>query len=151
MKMATETNQVSQQVEIQWPLEALFNYVSDITNNWEWQTNVIRSEWIDRTEDKTGSVFYEIRSEEGEEFYSEIQITEFIPDRRRTVKFNLDKPVLCSMHFIPLSEEETRLTIQLKWDFKEQPPVSFDLIRLKEILEKDLIADMQPSVVNSNS
>jgi hypothetical protein len=129
-------NQISQQVEIQWPVTALFNYVSDITNNAEWQSNVIKSEWIKRTGKNVGSTFAEIRNVKGQESFAEVKVTEFVPNQRRTVKINSEE-VLCSMQFVRLSEEETRLTLELKWDKNEQPITYFDLLKLKEILENN--------------
>jgi len=129
-------NQMSQQVEIQWPVTALFNYVSDITNNAEWQSNVVKSEWIKRTGNRVGSTFAEIRNVMGQELFAEVKVTEFIPNQKRTVKIYSEK-MLCSMQFIPLSEEETRLTLELKWDKIKQPEAYFDLFRLKEILENN--------------
>src|SRR6185436_17028592 len=130
-------NQISHQVEIQWPVAALFNYVSDIANNSQWQNNVVKTEWINRTGDRIGSTFAEIRNVKGREYFSEVRVTEFIPNQKRTVKINDEEKWLCSMQFVPLSEEETRLTIQLKWNNEEQRESSFDLIRLKEILEQN--------------
>ncbi len=130
-------NQISQQVEIQWPVAALFNYVSDITNNSQWQNNVVKTEWINRTGDRIGSTFAEIRKVEDREYFSEVRVTEFIPNQKRTLKISDDAKWLCSMQFVPLSEEETRLTLQLKWNEEEQPESRFDLIKLKEILEKE--------------
>jgi hypothetical protein len=135
-------NQINQQVEIQWPVTALFNYVSDITNNAAWQDEVIKSEWINRTDNRVGSTFSEIRKMNGSEVEAQIKITEFIPNKKRTVKIGKDKNLLCSMDFIPVTEEQTRVVMKLQW--KQGPPVDKilgesqnDLLRLKEVLEKE--------------
>ncbi|HEY5824463.1 MAG TPA: SRPBCC family protein [Cyclobacteriaceae bacterium] len=130
-------NQISQQVEIQWPVTALFNYVSDITNNAEWQNNVVKSEWIKRTGKRVGSTFAEVRNVKGQEFFAEVRVTEFVPNQKRTVKINSDAHLLCSMQFVPLSEEETKLTLQLTWDKNEELAAGYDLLKLKEILENN--------------
>jgi len=135
--MAANMNQISQQVEIQWPLTALFNYVSDITNNPEWQNNVVKSEWIKRTGNRVGSTFAEIRNIKGHESFAEIKVTEFVPNQKRTIKVNSEAQVLCSMQFVPLSNEETKLILQLTWDKNEEPEAGFDLLKLKEILENN--------------
>jgi hypothetical protein len=137
METTVKINQIRQQVEIQWPVKALFNYVADINNNPEWQSNVIRSEWINRTGNRVGSTFAEIRKVRGEESFTEIRETEFIPDRKRTIKINTGVEVLCSMHFVPLSDQKTRLTLQVKWNKDTEPDDQFNLVKLKEVLERE--------------
>lgn len=135
MRTAANLHQISQQVEIQWPVQALFNYVSDITNNVAWQNHVIKTEWIQRTGNRIGSTFAEIRNVEGKESFNEIKVTEFIPNQKRTIRIN-GSEAQCSMHFVSLSDEQTQLTLQLKWN-KEQPETQFDLYKLKEVLENE--------------
>jgi hypothetical protein len=126
-------NPTSQQVEIQWPITALFNYVSDITNNAEWQQGVIRSEWTHRTLGNVGSTFFEIHKIEDREFLAEGEVVEFVPNEKRIVKLADKESRLCSMSFVAVSQEQTRLIVQVNGE--GQPDVFFDLPRLKEILE----------------
>jgi hypothetical protein len=130
-------NQINQQVEIEWPVTALFNYVSDITNNAFWLNDVSDAEWISRTDNRIGSTFREVRKSSGEQL--EAEITEFIPNQKRTVKM---ESIMLSMNFIQLSREQTRLVMQMEW--KEDAgaknlsdAVQKDLLRLKEILEQN--------------
>jgi hypothetical protein len=130
-------NQINQQVEIQWPVTALFNYVSDITNNAQWLSDVSTAEWISRTDDRVGSTFKEIKKSSGEQLQAEI--TEFVPNKKRTVKM---KSFLLSMDFIQLSTEQTRLVMKMRWNNSFSEPklsnaVQQDLLRLKEILERN--------------
>jgi hypothetical protein len=128
-------NQINQQVEIQWPVTALFNYVSDITNNAAWLNDVSDAEWISRTDNRVGSTFREIRKSDGERL--EAEITEFIPDKKRTVK---TESIMLSMDFIQVSREQTRLVMQMQWNEEVgennlSKVVQQDLLKLKEILE----------------
>lgn len=97
----------SKQIDIGWPLVAVFNYVCDIANNAEWLQGVAQTEWLERTEEYVGSVFAETRQENGQERSIVFTVTEYIPHRRRTIVAE-DGTVL-TMEFAALSATTTRL------------------------------------------
>jgi hypothetical protein len=76
---------IEHQVEINWPLQALFNYVSDLTNNAAWQRQVVHAEWIGNGKNASGARFVEKRNVLGRECSATVEVTEFERFKRRTL------------------------------------------------------------------
>ncbi len=74
---------IHQQVEINWPVRALFNYVSDISNNASWQQRVEDTEWLDARRNTSGARFREVHA--NGKSHAVCEIAEFIPYQKRSV------------------------------------------------------------------
>jgi uncharacterized membrane protein len=69
------------EVKIERPVEAVFAYVSDVTNLPEWQESAVSAEWIE-----DAARFRERRSFLGRTAELELEVTTFEQDRRFDVK-----------------------------------------------------------------
>jgi len=129
---------ISFPIDIRWPALALFNYVCDIANNAEWQSDVVLAEWIERTESHVGSVYREVRMINDEEQKGVVTVSEYVSPYRYTVRG--DGGVSFTLLFESLSEEWTRLRMQVNMPAGEGLPLSQlycnNLNTLKYILEE---------------
>lgn len=80
-------NGSTQQILIQWPQKALFNYICDIENYAEWQQSVYSAEWITRERHDVGARFVETRFVNGRREEAFAEIRENVPHTRRTISF----------------------------------------------------------------
>lgn len=71
------------QMELAWPRQPLFNYLADIENNVDWQTQVLDSRWIDKSEERTDSAYKEIWLLGNEEVELQFNESLFWPLARR--------------------------------------------------------------------
>jgi hypothetical protein len=126
------------QMEIAWPVIALFNYVSDITNNAEWRSEVVHAEWISRTDNRVGSSYREVCRIDEEELETTVVVSEFIPYQRRTV--TVADSVSFTLIFESLSEDRTRMQVKINQPDQESSHLHElflnDLKKLKNILEE---------------
>jgi hypothetical protein len=68
---------IQHQIEINWPVKALFNYLADLSNNSSWQRHVVHAEWIGMDRHSAGASFVQTRRILGREFPATMQITDF--------------------------------------------------------------------------
>jgi len=80
------------EVRIERPVEAVFAYVSDVTNLPEWQESAVSAEWIEE-----GARFRERRSFLGRTAELEVEVTTFERDRRFNVRC-VSGPVRFEIH-----------------------------------------------------
>lgn len=128
-------NTIREQIEIEWPLRALFHYMADITNNAEWQRDVTQAKWIERTPEQVGSLFSEIKIISGEETEVINTVVEFIPYQRRSIA---RRGCVFSLQFVPLSDESTRVIFNMEQLGRGEEGESWlmpDLVLLKNKLE----------------
>lgn len=75
---------IQHQIEIDWPVEALFNYVSDLSNNATWQHQVTAAEWVNDRRHEPGASFVQTRNVLGREVPSLMQMTSFQRFQKRS-------------------------------------------------------------------
>src|SRR5688572_12547911 len=75
----------TQKIEINWPLKALFNYVSDIDNHTTWRERVVNVSWLDKMKNHSGARMLETRKLMGHEVMTILEVTEFQPYQRQSV------------------------------------------------------------------
>jgi hypothetical protein len=68
---------IQHQIEINWPVKALFNYLADLSNNAAWQRQVVHAEWLGMTRHLPGAAFVQTRKVLGKEFAATMQVTTF--------------------------------------------------------------------------
>jgi uncharacterized membrane protein len=68
---------IQHQVEINWPVQALFNYMADVSNNASWQRQVVDAEWIGMKRHSPGSAFVQTRRVLGKDVSTTMQVTDF--------------------------------------------------------------------------
>lgn len=76
----------SRKIEINWPLKALFNYVSDVDNHGSWRKGVVNATWLDISKNKSGARVLETRYLMGQEVSSILEVTEFQPYKKRSMQ-----------------------------------------------------------------
>ena len=76
---------VQHQIRINWPVKALFNYVSDVSNNASWQRQVVNAEWLGPQKNTSGAQFIETRKILGKEHASTCELREFEQYRKRSL------------------------------------------------------------------
>jgi uncharacterized membrane protein len=76
---------IQHQIKINWPVEALFNYVSDLSNNPSWQRQVVNAEWVSADRNTSGARFVETRNVLGREQAATVQLKEFEQFRKRSL------------------------------------------------------------------
>ena len=76
---------VQHQIKINWPIKALFNYVSDVSNNSSWQHQVVSAEWVGPEKNTSGAQFVETRKILGKEHATTCELREFEQYRRRSL------------------------------------------------------------------
>ncbi|WP_333820374.1 SRPBCC family protein [Ohtaekwangia sp.] len=141
---------IYQQIEINWPVRALFNYVSDINNNATWQTEVAETEWLGHERNTSGAQYKEVLRDTGNNAYAICQITEFIPYQKRSVLTENQLFTAASTWEFEQHEQRTvmKLTVQVRPRSMYTPVEPFaatkflherarDLFRLKKILESE--------------
>src|SRR5687767_2232087 len=104
---------IQHQIQINWPLKALFNYVSDVSNNASWQRQVVNAQWLGAKKNTSGARFVETRKILGREMSTTCELKEFEQDRKRSlaVSSGLLKTHLI-MEFEPVGESTVmKLTI----------------------------------------
>jgi hypothetical protein len=139
---------LEQQVEIKWPVRALFNYVADIDNNAIWQGDVAYAEWLGDYRNCSGARFRELRKSVDCEHIAECEIAEFIPDQKRTIVV-ADEPFF-STHTMEFEQHAThsvmKLTVKIENFGRTRGTDAsrhflqkriIDLNRLKTLLESD--------------
>ncbi|HEY9049848.1 MAG TPA: SRPBCC family protein [Ohtaekwangia sp.] len=139
---------ICQQIEINWPVKALFNYVSDISNNAAWQKQVAETVWLGDERNISGARFREVMKDSGNDEHALCQITEFVPYQKRSVRTQNQSFSSTSIFEFEPREQGTvmKLTVQVHSDVVNGPAEPFeamkflherarDLFRLKEILE----------------
>jgi hypothetical protein len=133
-----------QQIEIDWPVKALFNFVSDISNNAAWQAHVDETEWMEGIYRDAGARFR--CKHAGREHPVVYEVTEFTPYRKRSVTCRgaFLQPTY-SMEFEPRGEK-TLLRVSVRfnvpWSFvapwcANRYLMQYNLPRLKHILEDE--------------
>lgn len=103
---------ILQQIEIDWPLKALFHYVCDISNNSMWQRDVMFTEWESGSKKKGGARF--ISQRDNRHDITTYEITEWKPYQKRSVTImdNRLNPTY-SLEFEPLGlKTKLKLTVQ---------------------------------------
>ena len=75
---------IQHQIEIEWPVEALFNYVSDLSNNASWQHQVTAAEWVGNDRHQPGAAFMQTRNVLGREVTALMQMTSFQRFQKRS-------------------------------------------------------------------
>lgn len=146
MEKSNRMRSIHQQVEINWPVRALFNYVSDITNNASWQQRVEDTEWLNDERNTSGARFKEVHANGKSHVLCEI--AEFIPYQKRSVvSKNRAFQSTCTFEFEPChSGTVMKVTMQARARglYKLFDPFvsnrfleerSRDIFRLKEMLE----------------
>jgi len=131
--------QAMQEVEINWPIKALFNYVADITNHTFWKNGTLDAVWVNG-KNESGATFMELSGDQ----YTEYQITEFIPYQRRVICSTEGVSETYAFDFEPKGQHTIlRLSVQVQTKISARVPGiaafvgSDDLLRLKEILENE--------------
>lgn len=76
---------IEHQIRINWPVEALFNYVSDLSNNPCWQRQVVHAEWVSTERNTSGARFVETRKILGREQAATCELNEFEQFRKRSL------------------------------------------------------------------
>jgi hypothetical protein len=138
---------IQQKIEIQWPVKALFNYVSDLSNNAEWQEQVTGASWISEEKNRSGAKFIETRRVSGQEFAATVEVTDFELYKKRGLSI-LNGPVRhLTMEFEPKGEHTVmKVTLDLRTKGIMRPLAGamarqvirnryLDLVRLKRLLE----------------
>jgi hypothetical protein len=133
--------QTLQQVEIDWPVEALFNYVADITNHTAWK-GTTEACWVE-SKNKSGAKFIELTGDA----VTEYEVAEFVPNHCRAVR--PARGLLKKTYFFDFESKGPRTVIRLSARvepgifalltpvFTSQFVQRHNLYRLKEILELD--------------
>ena len=133
--------QTLQQVEIGWPVEALFNYVADITNHREWKGTTDAC-WVSH-KNQSGAKFIELKGE----VITEYELAEFVPNQCRAVRSA--KGLLRETYFFDFEPKGPSTVVKLSARvepgiFSILAPVfttkfvqSHNLHRLKKILEQE--------------
>ncbi|HEY3404485.1 MAG TPA: SRPBCC family protein [Ohtaekwangia sp.] len=140
--------ETTQQIEINWPLKALFNYVSDVDNHGTWRQRVVNAAWLDKTRNHSGARVVETRKLMGQEIPTILEVTEFQPYRKRSVRLmkGTFRPSW-TLEFEP-NGESTLMTLTVTCPssgrehesviMKRMTEASFrELLKLKEILESE--------------
>jgi uncharacterized membrane protein len=139
---------IQHQIEINWPVKALFNYVSDLSNNAEWQRQVVNAEWIGVEKNRSGAQFKETRKIFGLQLCATAEVTEFQLYKKRSFAV-LNGPIRpeLTMEFEPRGEHtvmKLTIAIRTKGFMRLVEGVMArhvtregynDLVRLKELLE----------------
>jgi uncharacterized protein YndB with AHSA1/START domain len=95
-------------VEIDRPPAEVFDYMMDMENLPEWQSSAIEAHW--EGERAAGSRIKEVRKFLGRRIESELEVTEYEPNRRFCLK-TLSGPVLFSVeHTFEATTGGTRIT-----------------------------------------
>jgi hypothetical protein len=76
---------IQHQIEINWPVKALFNYVSDLSNNAAWQRQVVNAEWLEGNKNTSGAKFVETRKILGKELSATLEVREFEQYKKRSL------------------------------------------------------------------
>jgi hypothetical protein len=139
---------IHQQVKINWPVRALFNYVSDISNNASWQEHVEKTEWLNDERNTSGARFREVHKNADRDSYALCQIDEFVPYQKRSVVMqNKSFHSTYTYEFEPANEStvmKVTLEVRARGLYKLIEPFaanrflqaqSRDIFRLKEMLE----------------
>jgi hypothetical protein len=133
-----------QQIEIDWPARALFNYVCDIHNNAAWQTQVDDAKWSAIDHYCAGARYTCVQS--GRTQPVTYEVTEHTPYRRRSVtRCDAWIQPTYSMEFEPRGERTLlRVSVSFKapWNlvapwYADRLLAAYDLSRLKQILETE--------------
>lgn len=131
-----------QEVEINWPVKALFNYVADITNHASWKRGTTDAIWVDG-KNEFGATFKELVGDQATEY----QITEFVPYQRRAIRSA--KGVVSKTYVFEFEPKGPSTILRLSVNVQSKIPMplfpvlaepfvrSNDLLRLKEILEDE--------------
>lgn len=137
---------IHQQIEINWPLKALFHYVSDISNNPAWQHDVEDAEWLTGLRKDPGARFTCKQSAAGQSVTYEI--TELKPYRKRSVTVLSERlQPTYSIEFEPHGQN-TVLKLTIRFSARgvsklELPSLAdkfkhnYDLHKLKYVLENE--------------
>ena len=140
--------EATQKIEINWPLKALFNYVSDVDNHGAWRQRVVNATWLDKTRNHSGARVVETRKLMGQEIPTILEVTEFQPYRKRSVTVMKGTFRPCyTLEFEPHGESTMMtLTVSCPSSGREHEGVIMkrmteagysDLLKLKEILERE--------------
>lgn len=76
----------TRKIEINWPVKALFNYVSDVDNHGHWRNGIVHATWLDQTKNESGARVLETRYLMGQQVSSILEVTEFKPYQKRSVQ-----------------------------------------------------------------
>lgn len=76
----------TRKIEINWPVKALFNYVSDVDNHGSWRNGIVHAAWLDQTRNQSGARVLEMRYLMGQKVSSILEVTEFKPYQKRSVQ-----------------------------------------------------------------
>ncbi|RAW01739.1 SRPBCC family protein [Pseudochryseolinea flava] len=109
---------IQQQIEIEWPVEALFNYVSDLSNNHAWQRQVVDATWIGENRHEVGSAFLQTRSILGKQVPALMQMTSYQRFQKRSWIILHDRlRQELALEFEPRGEK-TLLKLTIDFDLK---------------------------------
>jgi len=138
----------TKKIEINWPLKALFNYVSDIDNHATWRERVVHASWMDKLKNHSGARLLETRKLMGQEVMTILEVTEFQPYQKRSVKVmkGMFRPSY-TLEFEPHGDRTVMtLTVSCQPEngkqessiMKRMSDAGFkELLKLKEILERE--------------
>lgn len=135
---------VKQQIEIDWPIRALFNYVCDIHNNAAWQSQVDYAKWSVIDHYSAGARY--TCSQPGRARPVTYQVIEHMPYRKRSVtRCDTWMQPTYTMEFEPRGERTLlRISVSFNAPWSLMPPwyagrllAAYDLSRLKQILETE--------------
>ena len=135
---------VEQQIEIDWPIRALFNYVCDIHNNATWQAQVDHAEWTAIDHYRTGARYTCLQP--GRTRPATYEVTEHTPYQRRAVtRRDAWLQPTYNMEFESRGERTLlRVSVSFNAPWSLMAPwyagkllAAYDLPRLKQILETE--------------
>jgi hypothetical protein len=135
---------VEQQIEIDWPIRALFNYVCDIHNNATWQAEVDHAEWTAIDHYCTGARYTCLQP--GRTRPATYEVTEHTPYQRRSVtRRDAWLQPTYNMEFESRGERTLlRVSVSFNAPWSLMAPwyagkllAAYDLSRLKQILETE--------------
>lgn len=134
------------QMELAWPRQPLFNYLADIENNVDWQSQVLDSRWIGKCEERTDSAYKETWLVGNEELELQFNESLFWPLARRAfVTTSAGVSIDVVYHFVDRGSS-TLFKIEVRAGRSIASPrfvewlratYELNLLRLKTIIDSD--------------
>ena len=137
----------SNNVFIKYPVEQVFEFVSDFSNNAEWQTDILDLEVTSEGRFGIGSTYRCVNRFMGKRIETQGRITEYEPDRRFCIEINSGPITGSSVLSFEALNGGTLFTTSGSLDLsffklarllvkrKVNQQLKYDMLKLKEVLE----------------
>ncbi len=136
-------------VVIDQPVKRVFDFVTDISNNPDWQTDILVLEVTSEGRFGLGSTYRCVNRFLGQRIETEVVITDYVPDRICAFRIYSGQVTGESSYYFEAKDGATKFTTKADIDFKFfrfgalllrrkiLRQMKHDMLKLKKILEND--------------